>query len=231
MSRVVGLVPARGGSKGLPGKNLRALAGKPLLTYTAEAARASGVIDRLILSTDDEAIAAAGRDAGIEVPFLRPAELAADASPMLGVAQHLLGVLEAEGDVPDWVAILQPTSPLRRPEDIRRAVELADGSGCDSVVGVTELPRHLSPDYVMRIDDEGRLRPFLAEGAGLTRRQDARAAYVRDGTIYLVRREVVLAGSLYGEDCRPLPVDPAFSLSIDDERDWDELTRRFGQVP
>jgi CMP-N,N'-diacetyllegionaminic acid synthase len=218
---VLGLVPARAGSQGVPGKNLRPLAGRPLITYTAEAARRSGVIDRLVLSTDSAEIADVGRAAGIEVPFMRPADLAADDTPMIAVVHHALEAVQGTGWQPEIVVLLQPTSPLRRPEHVRRAVELLRETGADSVVGVVELPRHLSPDYVMRID-AGRLVAFLPEGAGLARRQDARPAYARDGTVYAFwRRTIERFDSIYGDDARPLVIDPAESLSIDTQDDWD----------
>lgn len=230
MSSVLGLIPARGGSKGLPDKNLRELAGRPLLAYTVDAARTSGVIDRLILSTDDERIAEAGRALGVEVPFLRPPELAADDTPMLPVVQHAIEQAERDDEPVGWVAILQPTSPLRRPQDVRAAVELARTGGCDSVVGIVEIPRHLSPDYVMCVE-QGLLLPFLESGGGLTRRQDARRAYVRDGTIYLARRDIVMESrSLYGKVCLPLAIEAAHSLSIDTPEDWAEAERRLGVV-
>ena len=172
---VLAIVPARGGSKGVPGKNLRPLAGRLLIEYATEAARRSGVVDRTILSTDSAEIADAGRRIGMDVPFVRPAELSQDESPMLGVIQHAVRELETRGFTPQIVVLLQPTSPLRRPEHVRKAVELLRETGADSVVTVVEVPKHLSPDYVMRIDN-GVLRPFLTEGAGVTRRQDARAA-------------------------------------------------------
>lgn len=226
-SAVLALIPARGGSKGVPGKNRRPLAGKPLLAYTAEAARASGVCDRIVLSTDSPEIADVGRQWGIDVPFLRPAELAADDTPMLPVLTHALDTLAAGGWRPDVVVLLQPTSPLRRAEHIRSAVDLLVSSGADSVVTVVEVPRHLSPDYVMRID-EGRLQPFLPEGARVTRRQDARPAYSREGTVYACWRSTIeRTGGIYGQDCRPLLVDPRDSLSIDTEEDWVEAERRF----
>jgi CMP-N-acetylneuraminic acid synthetase len=222
---VVGLVPARGGSKGVPGKNIKRLAGRPLLEYTARAAAASGVLDRLVLSTDSEEIAALGARLGLDVPFLRPAALAADDTPMLPVIRHALEALAAQGCVVDVLVLLQPTSPLRRPQHISDAVRLLRESGADSVVTVAELPRHLSPDYVMKIED-GKLKPFLAEGARITRRQDARAAYWRDGTVYACwRRTIERFGSLYGEDCRPLVVDAADALSIDSADDWDAAER------
>jgi CMP-N-acetylneuraminic acid synthetase len=228
--RVLGLVPARSGSKGVPGKNLRSLAGHTLLEYTAKAARESGVLDRIILSTDSPEIGEAGRRAGLEVPFMRPAALAADDTPMVPVIEHALAEVSRLGWSPDIVVLLQPTSPLRRPDHIRDAIRMLRDTNADSVVTVVEVPRHLSPDYVMRID-EGRLQPFLANGARVTRRQDARVAYSRDGTVYAFRRSTLeRTGGIYGEDCRPLLIDACDSLSIDSPADWDEaerlLTRR-----
>lgn len=222
---VLGLIPARGGSKGVPRKNVRPLAGRPLIAYTADAARASGVIDRVVLSTDDEEIAAVGRTTGVEVPFMRPTTISADDTPMLAVIEHAVGALTANGWTPDIIVLLQPTSPLRRPEHIRLAVTTLRDSGADSVVTVVELPRHLSPDYVMRIDD-GRLVPFLPEGATVTRRQDARPAYSRDGTVYAFRRSTLERfGSIYGADSRALVLDPRESLSIDSPADWEAAER------
>ena len=228
--RVLGLVPARGGSKGVPGKNVRPLAGHTLLEYTARAARESGVLDRVILSTDSLEIAEAGRRAGLEVPFIRPAALAADDTPMVQVVEHALTEVSRHGCSPDIVVLLQPTSPLRRPDHIRDAVSMLRDTGADSVVTVVELPRHLSPDYVMRIED-GRLKAFLPDGARVARRQDARPAYSRDGTVYAFRRSTIeRTGGIYGGDCRPLLIDARDSLSIDSPADWDEaerlLTRR-----
>jgi CMP-N,N'-diacetyllegionaminic acid synthase len=226
-SGVLGLIPARGGSKGVPGKNVRLLGGKPLVAHAAAVARESGVIDRVLLSTDDVDIADAGRRAGLDVPFLRPASLAADDTPMLPVIQHAVAALGDMGWDAEIVVLLQPTSPLRTAAHIREAVALLRQTGADSVVTVVEVPRHLSPDYVMRID-EGRLRPFLPEGARVTRRQDARAAYSRDGTVYACwRRTLDRFGDIYGNDCRPLVIDAAESLSIDSPADWDEAERRL----
>jgi len=225
MSLVLGLVPARGGSKGVPGKNVRPLAGRTLLEYTARAARESGVIDRIVLSTDSAEIADAGRRAGLEVPFIRPASLAADDTPMVPVIMHALSEIERYGWSPDIIVLLQPTSPLRRPQHVRDAVNALRESTADSVVTVVEVPRHLSPDYVMRIDD-GRLQPFLPEGTGITRRQDARPAYSRDGTVYAFRRSTLERfGGIYGDDCRPLLIDANESLSIDSPADWDAAER------
>jgi len=225
MSLVLGIVPARGGSKGVPGKNIRLLAGRTLLDYAARVARESGVIDRVILSTESSEVADAGRRAGLDVPFLRPATLAQDDTPMLPVVQHAIETLAGESWQPDIVVLLQPTSPLRRPGHVRDAVTMLRATNADSVVTVVEVPRHLSPDYVMRIDSE-RLVPFLPEGARVARRQDARQAYSRDGTVYTCwRRTLERFGSIYGDDCRPLLIDARDSLSIDSPDDWDEAER------
>jgi len=224
---VLAIVPARGGSKGVPRKNIRLLHGRSLLAYVADVARASGVVDRIVLSTDDIEVQQEGLRCGLEAPFLRPAALAADESPMLPVVEHVIATVAAEGRPPDFVVLLQPTSPLRQPAHIRRAVEQLRATGADSVVSVVELPRHHSPDYVMRIDD-GRLVNFLEEGGRITRRQDTRPAYVRDGTVYAFRTSTVLAKrSLYGDDCRPLVVPSSESLSIDTAEDWAEAERRL----
>jgi CMP-N,N'-diacetyllegionaminic acid synthase len=225
MSTVLGLVPARAGSKGVPGKNIRLLKGHTLLEYAARAARSSGVLDRVILSTDSQQIAEAGRRAGLDVPFLRPAALAQDETPMLPVVLHAVETLDANGWHADMIVLLQPTSPRRRAEHIRTAVETLRTTGADSVVTVVELPLDSSPDYVMRIEN-GVLRPFLPEGARMTRRQDARRAYRREGTVYAFWRATLdRFGNIYGDDCRPLILDPSESLSIDTPADWEEAER------
>jgi CMP-N-acetylneuraminic acid synthetase len=225
--RVLALIPARSGSKGVPDKNTRPLAGRTLLEYALAAAMASGVTDRIVLSTDSDCIAAEGRRVGLEVPFIRPADLARDDTPMLPVIEHALGALEQDGWVADIVVLLQPTSPLRRAEHIRDAVRQLRDSGADSVVTVVEVPRHLSPDYVMRMDG-ARLEPFLAGGKDITRRQDARSAFARDGTVYAFwSRTVRETHSIYGRDCRPLVLSAVDSITIDTQSDWAEAERRL----
>lgn len=224
--KILGLVPARGGSKGVPGKNLTPLAGRSPVRRAYEAGRDSGVCDRIILSTDDEAIAAEGRRAGMEVPFLRPEGLARDDTPMIDVVVHALETLGAEGYEPDAVLLLQPTSPLRTPEHLRRAVTLLAHN--DSVCSVVRLPREHSPHYVMKIDERGWLDFFLEDGARYTRRQDVPWAYRRDGTVYLTRTPVILDGrTLYGRRCVPLVLEERESLTVDSPEQWREAERRL----
>ena len=196
---IVAIVPARAGSKGIPGKNIKPLCGKPLLAYTAAVVRAAAIFDRALLSTDTEEIAEVGRAYGLEAPFLRPPELARDDTPMLPVIEHAVQWLKRDRAQVDIVVLLQPTQPLRDAADVVRAVRLLEEHRCDSVASVVALPAHMCPDYVMRIDESGRLVNFLPEGARVTRRQDVRPAYVRDGTVYAVRASTLREHrSLYG---------------------------------
>jgi CMP-N-acetylneuraminic acid synthetase len=158
---------------------------------------------------------------------MRPPSLAQDDTPMLPVVQHAIAALAADGWQAEMIVLLQPTSPLRRPSHIRDAVTMLRETKSDSVVTVVEVPRHLSPDYVMRIDG-GVLLPFLPDGVRVTRRQDARPAYSRDGTVYACWRTTLERwGNIYGERCQPLILDAADSLSIDSPSDWAEAEHRL----
>jgi CMP-N,N'-diacetyllegionaminic acid synthase len=216
---VLGVIPARGGSRGLTGKTLRPLGGRALLAYTADAARASTRLTRVVLSTDDLEIAEAGKALGLDVPFMRPVELALDETPMLPVLRHAMKAV-APGFVAEAVLVLQPTSPFRRAEHIDQAVDLLASSGADSVVSVIEVPHRFNPVSVMTVN-EGRLKPFIA-GEPILRRQDKPRVYARNGPAVLaVRARVIEAGSLYGDDCRPLLMDADDSIDIDTAADLD----------
>ncbi|MCL4268001.1 MAG: acylneuraminate cytidylyltransferase family protein [Anaerolineales bacterium] len=224
MSKILGIIPARGGSKGIPGKNIRLLNGKPLIYYTVEAARASELIDQLILTTDSPEIAEIGKSLGVDVPFLRPPELAQDDTPMLPVLEHAIQHVESGGWQPEIIVLLQPTAPLRRGEHIRLAVNMLMESKCDSVVSVVEVPRHYVPDFVLKIE-EGKLKPFL-DAPLATRRQDARPAFSRDGTIYVFWRDMFFEKhTIYGDDCRPILIPDHESCNLDTMMDWQEAER------
>jgi CMP-N-acetylneuraminic acid synthetase len=222
--RVLGVIPARGGSKGIPNKNLVRVAGRPLLAYTADAARASTRLTRSIVSTDDAAIAEAARELGLEVPFMRPASLAADETPMLPVLQHAVRAMREEGLAADVVALLQPTSPLRRGEHIDAALAMLESSGADAVVSVVEVPHQFNPVSVLRLDGD-RVQPF-AEGPLVTRRQDKPRVFARNGPAVLaVRASILEGGSLYGDDCRALVMSAEDSLDVDTP--WDAALVEF----
>jgi CMP-N-acetylneuraminic acid synthetase len=216
--QVLGVIPARGGSKGILNKNLALVGGRPVLAYTADAVRQSARLTRAIVSTDDEKIADAARSLGLDVPFLRPSSLAADDTPMLPVLSHALDALKSDGFAADVVVLLQPTSPLRRGEHIDAAIDLLEASGADSVVSVVEVPHQFNPVSVMRVDGN-RLHPFL-EGSSVTRRQDKPRLYARNGPAVLaVRADVISGGSLYGTDSRALVMSAEDSLDVDTA--WD----------
>jgi CMP-N-acetylneuraminic acid synthetase len=224
-SGILGIVPARGGSKGLPDKNLKLLAGRSLVAHAADTARQAGIFDRLILSTDSNEIAAEGRRSGLEVPFMRPSHLATDDAPMFSVICHAITALKSTGWNPDIVVLLQPTSPLRQPDHLRTAVDLLQTTEADAVVSVVEVPRHLSPDYLMRVENES-LVPFLHEGEKVIRRQDTRLAYVRDGTVYAFWRKTIQRySSIYGTHCHAYIIPASASVTIDTESDWTQAER------
>lgn len=219
--RVLGLVPARGGSKGVPGKNLKELCGKPLLRYTAEAALSSKRLSRVILSTEDERIAACGRDCGIEVPFIRPPDLARDETPMLPVVRHAISALEAAGDRFDAICLLQPTNPLRRSDDIDACISLLVESGADAVVTVLSVPAEHNPHWVYFRDEQGFLHLSTGEAVPIPRRQELPPAFHREGSVYVTRRDVLVEGnSFYGTKLLGYPIDPARSVNIDTLDDW-----------
>jgi CMP-N-acetylneuraminic acid synthetase len=218
--RVLGIVTARGGSKGVPRKNVRPLGGKPLLAWTAESAARARSLARTILSTDDDEIAAVGRAAGLDVPFMRPAELAGDRTPSLPVLQHAVRWLEERGDRYDAICLLQPTNPLRPPELIDRCVARLADSGADAVISVLRVPDDYNPHWVY-FERDGVLRLATGEATPIPRRQDLPPAFHRDGSVYVTRRDVLIEqSSLFGARVVGVEVDPAQSINIDTLDDW-----------
>ena len=211
---VVALIPARGGSKRVPGKNIAPCAGKPLLAWTAEAALASRRLDRVLLSTDDEAIAEVGRGLGLEVPFMRPPALSGDEVPMAPVMTHALSWLQDQGGVIEAFVLLQPSSPLRLARHIDEAVALLFESGAETVVSVVEAPHIFHPAKVLRVAG-GRVLPYHERSEAFTD-----AAYGRNGPAVLVNRpEVIERGERWGEPIVPYVMAPEVSVDIDEPID------------
>lgn len=232
-SGTIGIIVARGGSKRLPGKNLRPLGGKPLIAWTVGAALAAQRLDRVILSTDDEAIAAVAQAAGCEVPFIRPAELATDTAASADVLRHALGAIDALGRYRRLV-LLQPTSPLRGAQDIDGAIALAQEKDAVSVVGI--CPAETVPAHLFWHEADGRLTSVIgasfAEIAG-RRSQDCRTGWRLNGALYVARIDWFLAeGRLLGSDSIGYAMPRDRSVDIDDEMGLIEaeaiLARRGG---
>lgn len=215
---VLCVIPARGGSKGIPRKNLREVGGRSLLARACGAAREAG-LDRVVVSTDDAEIAAAAERERVTVVW-RPAELGADDTPMLPVVVDALRQAEERtGGRADAVALLQPTSPFRRGEHVRAAIDLLTSTGADSVVSVTVVPHRFVPTSLLRMDGDGRVSPYVG-GEQPLRRQDKVVLYARNGPAVLVtRRATLISGSLYGAHQRALVMRPEESLDIDDDLD------------
>lgn len=219
--RVLGVIPARAGSRGVRNKNIRELCGKPLLQYTAEAALASKRLTRVVLTTESDEIAAVGRRCNLEV-LERPADLSLDETPMLPVVIHAMTVVETSGDLFDAVCLLQPTNPLRRTEDIDACIELFERSEVDSVVTVLLVPSEHNPHWVYFADQRGVLRLSTGENEPISRRQDLPEAYHREGSVYVTRRRVVMEeNSLYGKRLIGYKMDPDNSVNVDTLADWE----------
>jgi CMP-N,N'-diacetyllegionaminic acid synthase len=217
---IVAVIPARGGSKGIPRKNLVQLAGRPLIGYSIQAARGASCIDRVLVSTDDIEIAEAARALGADTPFLRPANLAGDTAPMLGVLQHAQAWLLAQDVAVEALVLLQPTSPLRTSRHIEDAVAIFRSSPASSVVSVVEVPHQFNPVSVMKVSAQGTLACFINDQVAITRRQDKPKAYARNGPAVLVcHPDTLRAGELYGDHCMPYLMSEDDSLDIDVPRD------------
>ncbi|MDP3764309.1 MAG: acylneuraminate cytidylyltransferase family protein [bacterium] len=225
--KILGIITARGGSKGIPGKNIKDLCGKPLIAHTIEAAQKSGVFDRIILSTDDEKIANIAKNYGIEVPFIRPAELAQDDTPHLPVLQHTVSWLkENQNYQPDAVMLLQPTAPLRQPQHIKEAIKLFDEKLSDSVVSVSEIPGHYSPYWAVIKDENDYGKLFNGDSImhRIPRRQSfPTPVYYHNGAIYLFKTRLLFdknEPNFYGNNVALYPMAEKYSVNIDSPEDW-----------
>lgn len=217
----IALVPARGGSRSIPRKNVRPLGGRPLIEWVLRSIAASGSVERTIVSTDDEEIAEVAAAAGAEVPFRRPAELAGDDSATIDVVAHALERLAEDGDEPEHVLLVQPTEPFVQPAQIRDAYALMVERGADSAITMVAVPRNFHPFHVRVQDDDGALRfeHDDAHYAHPTRQSDPpRWAF---GNLYWFRRDAFLterrleAGRRVG-----LPIDALSALDVNTPDDW-----------
>jgi CMP-N,N'-diacetyllegionaminic acid synthase len=217
------LVPARAGSKGLPGKNLLRLGGLPLLAWTGRTIEAAGLSARAILSTDDPEIAAVGRAAGLETPFLRPSSLAQDDSPMVEVVEHAVSWMEREGGYPvRAIMLLQPTSPFRRTCRLRQALDLLAQPGTDGVIGVDTLLR--TPSLLFHEAMDGLLQAHAPWEAPRLR-QETPPIFSPNGTIYVITRESLRRERrLFPDHLRGLPTGRVESIDIDTPEDWELAT-------
>jgi CMP-N,N'-diacetyllegionaminic acid synthase len=224
--KILGLITARGGSKRVPRKNVKEFLGKPLLIWSVETGKISGVFDRFILSTDDEEIAAIGKMAGIDVPFMRPLELATDTSGSFDVVKHAVEWLEEhDGFAPDGVILLEPTAPGRQAFHIREVARLLETTPTDSIVGISSMPGHFSPLKALARDNDG-IVTRVGDGAILRdlvhRNQDIPPCYYINSALYAFKRDNLTdgSGSLWGKSTFGYLMEDKYAFDIDTLDDW-----------
>lgn len=227
--KLLSVIPLRGGSKGIPGKNIRSLGGKPLFMWSVESAREAGIEESLYVNTDDEAIATAAAAAGVKV-YRRPAALGGDTVPSIAVLQEMLQHLEAQGEVFDALLLLQATYPFRPAGMIAKALQVYREKQADSLVSVLEVPHQFNPHWVFE-EQEGHLRIATGEDDIIKRRQDLPPAYYRDGALYISDAALIREGkSLLGQRLSYVLSDPDRYVNIDHESDWQLAEQRYRQL-
>jgi CMP-N-acetylneuraminic acid synthetase len=218
--RRLAIVPARGGSKGVPRKNLAVVGGMTLVARAVQCARQSGLFDTILVSTDDEEIAAEGRGAGAVVPFLRPAHLATSTAALADALRDCLARLAELGEAPfHLVVTLEPTSPLRTPQVVRDVVDAAEAPGADAALSVSPVPLHYHVDKQFRLEPNGLVRHAVESGTRIVNRQELQPTYVRNGMCYAVHRQALERGcNVLGTAARAVVVEGPL-VNIDDAED------------
>ena len=218
--KVLAIIPARGGSKGLPGKNIKELCGKPLIAWSIEQAKPCSDIDKTVVSTDDEGIAEVAKQYGAEVPFIRPAELANDTSPTIDVISHAINWLKEHEDYqPEYILLLQPTSPLRAREDIDGVMQMLKDKNARAVVSVCKTDHH--PWWSNTLPENGNMKDFLRPAILNKRRQDLPVFYKLNGAIYLAETDYFHEQySFFGPDTFAFKMPKERSIDIDSDIDF-----------
>jgi CMP-N-acetylneuraminic acid synthetase len=217
----LGVIPARGGSKSVPRKNIAMLNGKPMIAYTIQAAQGSQRLTDFVVSSEDAEIIRVAQQYGAPAPFVRPEELATDDAPSLPVVQHAVREMEAlKGVKYDVIVLLQPTTPLRRPEDIDAVIDKLISTGADSVVSVCDVGAY-HPARMRKIEDDRLVELPVREPREMLRRQDLPPVYIRNGAVYAVRRQVVMEqNSMIGQVSRPYIMPENRSVNVDSPLDF-----------
>jgi CMP-N-acetylneuraminic acid synthetase len=229
--KILGIIPARGGSKGVPGKNIKLLAGKPLLEYTTEIAIKSKFLTKIVFSSDDDKIIELAKKTGVEVPFKRPSNLAEDASPTLPLIQHALSYYKSIGEEFDAVCLLQVTSPFRTLELLEKALQKFISSNLDSLISVQKVPHEYNPHWTFELNNKGNLKIATGEKKIISRRQDLPESYHRDGSIYITKTSVILKyNSLFGASIGFIESPKEWHVNIDTFDDWDKAEKLITKI-
>ena len=219
--RVLCIIPARGGSKGIPGKNIKLLGGKPVIHYTIESAKKSQFLKDIFVSTDDQEIAEVAESAGIKVPFLRPSNLALDNSPSIDTIIHVIDEFDKMGKQYDAICLLQPTSPFREMDFIDKCIEKFEKSDANSLISVLQVPHQFNPHWIFEENESGSLHISTGENQIIPRRQELPRAYYRDGSVYLTKVETIRNEKklLFG-NIQFVESDERFYCNLDTMDDW-----------
>lgn len=223
--KVLAIIPARGGSKGIPRKNIKLLGKMPLIEYTINAARASVALTEIVVSTEDAEIAIAAEVCGCKPPFIRPTELSQDDTASIAVVQHAIDFYERQAVFFDAVCLLQPTTPFRAAGFIDKAILAFAASGADSLISVLPIPHEYNPHWAFEEDQNGLLKVATGEQNIIPRRQELPKAFHRDGSIYLAKTEVAKSGSFFGKSIAYIESDPLLYVNIDTPKDWEKAER------
>ena len=219
--KILGIIPARGGSKGIPRKNIKLLGGKPLLEYTVNAAKNSELLSRVILSSEDAEIIEVAKKLNLEIPFVRPAEFSTDKASSLEVIKHALEYFEAENNYFDAVCLLQTTSPFREKNLIDRALQKFQDEDLDSLISVREVPAEYNPHWVFEEDKNHFLKIATGEKEIIPQRQQLRKAFYRDGALYITKTSVIQKqNSLYGKRIGYINTTASPYVNLDEPSDW-----------
>lgn len=227
--RILAIIPARGGSKGVPKKNIKLLGKKPLIEYTINDAKNSKLLTEIVVSTDNAEIAIEAEIAGCKPPFIRPVDIAQDKSTSLEVVQHALAFFEKQNIFFDAICLLQPTNPFRDAGFIDKAIEKFINSKADSLVSVLPVPHEYNPHWAFE-EENGLLKIVTGEQDIITRRQELPNAFHRDGCIYITKVEVVKSGSLYGKSIAYIESNPELYVNIDTMQDWNKAEEMLNKI-
>jgi len=228
--KILGLIPARGGSKGVPKKNIKLLAGKPLLQYTSEIGLKSKYLSKVVLSTDMDEIMEVGKQLNLEVPFKRPSSLAADVSPTLPVIIHALDYYSSIGEEFDAVCLLQVTNPFRTVKFLDEAIETFIAQQTDSLVSVQVVPHEYNPHWTFEVNSLGNLYIATGEKEIISRRQELPKAYNRDGSVYITKTEVLREQhSLFGKSIAYIESAKETYVNIDTMEDWEKAVEMMNK--
>ena len=228
--KILGLIPARGNSKGVPKKNIKFLGKFPLIEYSINSAKESKFLTQIVVSTDNEEIAIAAEVAGYKPPFIRPAEFAQDTSTSLEVVQHAIAFFESQNIFFDAVCLLQPTNPFREKGFIDKSIEKFNASNADSLVSVMRIPHEFNPHWAFEENTDGLLKIATGESQIIPRRQNLQKAFHRDGSVYITKTEVIKNGSLYGNSIAYIESNPQFYVNIDTMKDWETAEKLLTQI-